>query len=163
MVICGAKIVKKLRKSIDLHSKSLGTHIMAQFTTHYLGTLRCENIHNQSNTIIHTDAPTDNQGQGLAFSPTDLCALSLTTCIITTMGIYANMKNIEIVSIAAETNKIMASEPRRIAKIEATIRIKVGDSATDRDKEGLQRIIKSCPVSKSLHPDIEQNIELFWD
>ncbi len=79
------------------------------------------------------------------------------------MGIYANMKNIEIVSIAAETNKIMASEPRRIAKIEATIRIKVGDSATDRDKEGLQRIIKSCPVSKSLHPDIEQNIELFWD
>lgn len=163
MVICGAKIVKKLGKSIDLYPKSFKTHIMAQFTTHYLGTLRCENIHNQSNTIIHTDAPTDNQGKGLAFSPTDLCALSLTTCIITTMGIYANMKNIEIISISAETNKIMASDPRRIAKIEASIHIKVSQNASERDKEGLQRIVKSCPVSKSLHPDIEQNIELFWD
>lgn len=135
---------------------------MAQFTTHYLGSLRCENVHNQSNTIIHTDAPTDNQGQGMAFSPTDLCALSLTTCIITTMGIYANMKQIEIVSIEADTNKIMASDPRRIAKIEATIKIKVADSATDRDLEGLERIVKTCPVSRSLHPDIEQNIELLW-
>ena len=135
---------------------------MAQFTTHYLGSLRCENVHNQSNTIIHTDAPTDNQGQGMAFSPTDLCALSLTTCIITTMGIYANLKNIEIVSIEAETNKIMASDPRRIAKIEANIKIKVADSATERDREGLERIVKTCPVSRSLHPEIEQNIELLW-
>ncbi len=135
---------------------------MAQFTTHYLGSLRCENVHNQSNTIIHTDAPTDNQGQGMAFSPTDLCALSLTTCIITTMGIYANLKNIEIVSIEAETNKIMASDPRRIAKIEAIIKIKVADSATERDREGLERIVKTCPVSRSLHPEIEQNIELLW-
>jgi len=135
---------------------------MAQFTTHYLGNLRCENVHNQSNTIIHTDAPTDNQGQGMAFSPTDLCALSLTTCIITTMGIYANLKNIEIVSIEADTNKIMASDPRRIAKIEATIKIRVADSATERDREGLERIVKTCPVSRSMHPDIEQNIELLW-
>ena len=153
---------KKLGKSIDLLRKNLKRTQMAQFTTHYLGNLRCENAHNQSNTIIHTDAPTDNQGQGMAFSPTDLCALSLTTCIITTMGIYANMKNIEIVSIEADTNKIMASDPRRIAKIEAIIKIKIGEQSSDRDKEGLERIVRTCPVSRSLHPDIEQNIELLW-
>ena len=135
---------------------------MAQFTTKYLGTLRCENTHNQSGTIIHTDAPTDNQGNGMAFSPTDLCALSLTTCIITTMGIYAQMKEIEILSIEADTNKIMASDPRRIARIEANICIQVGPNATERDKEGLERIVRTCPVSRSLHPDIEQLIMLDW-
>jgi uncharacterized OsmC-like protein len=98
----------------------------------------------------------------MAFSPTDLCALSLTTCIITTMGIYAQMKEIELVSIEADTQKIMASDPRRISRIESNIRIKIGTNATDRDKEGLERILKTCPVSRSLHPDIEQVIILEW-
>jgi uncharacterized OsmC-like protein len=162
VVICRAKIVKKMKKSIDLLYKSNSNFLMNQFTTKYLGKLRCENTHNQSGTIIHTDAPTDNQGNGMAFSPTDLCALSLTTCIITTMGIYAQMKEIEIVSIEADTNKIMASDPRRISRIESSIRMKIGHNATDRDKEGLERIVKSCPVSRSLHPDIEQVIMLEW-
>lgn len=135
---------------------------MSQFTTKYLGTLRCENTHNQSGTMIHTDAPTDNKGNGMAFSPTDLCALSLTTCIVTTMGIYAEMKEIEIVSIEADTNKMMASDPRRIVRIEASIRIKVGNNVTDREKEALERIVRTCPVSRSLHPDIEQAVMLEW-
>lgn len=162
VVICRAKIVKKMKKSIDLLKKSKSTTNMTQFTSKYLGKLRCENTHNQSGTMIHTDAPTDNLGNGMAFSPTDLCALSLTTCIVTTMGIYAQMKEIEIVSIEADTNKIMASDPRRIARIESSIRIKVGADASDRDKEGLERIVRTCPVSRSLHPDIEQAVMVEW-
>ncbi len=135
---------------------------MANFSTKYLGNLRCENTHIQSGTIIHTDAPTDNLGKGEAFSPTDLCALSLTTCIMTTMGIYAQLKEIEVLSISADTNKIMGTEPRRIARIEATIRIQLGQNGTDRQREGLERVVRSCPVSKSLHPEIEQDVKIEW-
>jgi uncharacterized OsmC-like protein len=78
------------------------------------------------------------------------------------MGIYAQMKEIELVSIEADTNKIMASDPRIISRNESSIRMKIGHNATDRDKEGLERIVKSCPVSRSLHPDIEQVIMLEW-
>jgi uncharacterized OsmC-like protein len=112
--------------------------------------------------MIHTDAPTDNLGKGEAFSPTDLCALSLTTCIITTMGIYAQLKEFEIELIEAETSKIMQSNPRKIAKIQAVIRIKLGSNCTERNKEGLRRVVHTCPVSKSLHPDIEQDVQLVW-
>lgn len=135
---------------------------MANFSTKYLGNLRCQNTHIQSGTIIHTDAPTDNFGKGEAFSPTDLCALSLTTCIITTMGVYAQLKEIEVISISADTNKIMGSEPRRIACIEANIRIQLGENGTDRQREGLERVVKSCPVSRSLHPEIEQSVTIEW-
>lgn len=135
---------------------------MSQFKTVYLGNLRCENVHLQSSTMIHTDAPTDNLGKGEAFSPTDLCALSLTTCIITTMGIYAQLKEFNIELIEAETSKIMQSNPRKIAKIQAEIRIKLGSNCTERNKEGLRRVVHTCPVSKSLHPDIEQDVQLVW-
>jgi uncharacterized OsmC-like protein len=135
---------------------------MANFISKYLGNLRCENLHTQSGTMIHTDAPTDNFGKGEAFSPTDLCALSLTTCIITTMGVYAQLKEIEVISISADTNKIMGTEPRRIARIEANIRIQLGENGTDRQREGLERVVKSCPVSRSLHPEIEQSVMIEW-
>ena len=133
---------------------------MANFSTKYLGNLRCENTHIQSGTIIHTDAPTDNFGKGEAFSPTDLCALSLTTCIITTMAIYADFKEFEIISIEAETTKHMMSDPRRIGKISAIINITLPSTATDRMQEGLKRVAHTCPVSKSLHPEIEQDVRI---
>lgn len=135
---------------------------MGKFITSYLGELRCNNIHEQSGTEIFTDAPTDNQGKGSAFSPTDLCALSLTTCIITTMGIYANLKEFKISEVHAETTKIMQSNPRKISKIISDIKIKVDDTVTERQREGLLRITKTCPVSKSLHPDIEQDVKIEW-
>ena len=133
---------------------------MGKFITTYLGELRCENLHEQSGTKILTDAPTDNQGKGSAFSPTDLCALSLTTCIITTMGIYAQLKEFSIAAISADTYKIMQSNPRMISKIKIDLRIELGADATDRNQEGLSRIVNSCPVSKSLHPDIEQEVTI---
>ena len=135
---------------------------MGKFITSYLGELRCSNIHEQSGTEIFTDAPTDNQGKGSAFSPTDLCALSLTTCVITTMGIYANLKEFKISEVHAETTKIMQSNPRKISKIISDIKIKVDDTVTERQREGLLRITKTCPVSKSLHPDIEQDVKIEW-
>lgn len=133
---------------------------MAKFTTTYLGELRCSNIHEHSGTEVFTDAPIDNQGKGSAFSPTDLCALSLTTCIITTMGIYAQLKEFDIPEVKATTEKIMNADPRRIAKIISNIEVTLRPDATERQKEGLMRITHKCPVSKSLHPDIEQEVNL---
>ncbi len=135
---------------------------MAKFTSTYLGALRCSNIHEQSGTEIFTDAPIDNQGKGSAFSPTDLCALSLTTCIITTMGIYANLKQFEIPSIQASTQKIMGTTPRRIVKIISEIHIQLSEEATERQREGLRRIAHTCPVANSLHPEIEQDVRIHF-
>jgi putative redox protein len=133
---------------------------MATATTKYLGKLRCSNIHSHSGTEILTDAPLDNQGLASAFSPTDLCALSLTTCIITTMAIYAQLKEFEIINIEAETTKHMMSDPRRIGKISALINITLPSTATERMQEGLKRVAHTCPVSKSLHPEIEQDVQI---
>lgn len=133
---------------------------MAKFVSTYLGSMRCENLHEQSGTRIVTDAPTDNMGMGSAFSPTDLCALSLTTCIITTMGIYAATKDFAIVAAEASTIKHMASDPRRIACIEVDLLVTLAQDATERQMEGLQRIASTCPVSRSLHADIEQRVRL---
>ena len=136
---------------------------MASFSTTYLGELRCSNLHENSGTEILTDAPIDNKGKGSAFSPTDLCALSLTTCIITTMGIYAQLKEFEIPEITARTQKVMGTDPRRIVKIVSTIKIKLQPQATERQMEGLRRIAHTCPVAKSLHPDIEQEVQISFE
>ncbi|MSP09854.1 MAG: OsmC family peroxiredoxin [Flavobacteriaceae bacterium] len=133
---------------------------MSTGTTKYLGKLRCSNIHTHSGTEILTDAPLDNQGLASAFSPTDLCALSLTTCIITTMAIYARLKEFEIIHIEAETTKHMMLDPRRIGKISAVINITLPANATERMQEGLKRVAHTCPVSKSLHPEIEQDVRI---
>lgn len=136
---------------------------MASFSTTYLGELRCSNLHENSGTEILTDAPIDNKGKGSAFSPTDLCALSLTTCIITTMGIYAQIKEFDIPEITARTQKVMGTDPRRIVKIVSTIKIKLQPEATERQMEGLRRIAHTCPVAKSLHPDIEQEVQISFE
>jgi putative redox protein len=133
---------------------------MLGFDTIYQGGLRTENIHLQSGNSIITDAPTDNQGKGQAFSPTDLCALSLTNCIITTMGIYAQNHGYNIDGTKAHTVKHMASDPRRIVRIEIHLTIKLAQIGDEHAKEGLLRIVKSCPVAKSLHPDIQQQVEV---
>ena len=135
---------------------------MATAHSTYLGSLRCENVHLQSGTRILTDAPTDNQGMGSAFSPTDLCALSLTTCIITTMGIYAQGKGLEILEATGETTKHMASDPRRISAIEVRITLQLGTGQDAHSQEVLRRVAHTCPVALSLHPDIEQRVELIF-
>jgi uncharacterized OsmC-like protein len=133
---------------------------MTGFSTLYTGQLRTENTHLQSGTKILTDAPTDNQGQGEAFSPTDLCALSLTNCIVTTMGIYAQNHGYHIEGTEAHTVKHMGSDPRRIARIEVDIKIKLAETHDEHAREGLLRIVKTCPVARSLHPDIIQDVRV---
>lgn len=133
---------------------------MSGFETKYLGELRTENTHLHSGNVIITDAPTDNQGKGQAFSPTDLCALSLTNCIITTMGIYCQNHGYHLDGAKARTFKHMANDPRRIVRIEVLMEIDLREKDDEHAREGVSRIVKACPVSRSLHPDIIQDVTL---
>jgi putative redox protein len=140
---------------------------MPTIQINYAGDLRTEDTHLQSGTTIQTDAPTDNQGRGEAFSPTDLIANALGTCILTTMAIFAKRDGIELAGSEATVTKVMSSEPpRRIARIEIemTLRTHTADSTpiTDAQKTKLERIAHTCPVAISLHPDLEQAVAVTW-
>lgn len=124
----------------------------------YEGNLRCVSTHLQSNSIIETDAPTDNRGKGERFSPTDLLCTSLVTCMITTMAIKASDMGIELKGTKAEMKKHMLSEPRRIGMIDVTIYFDPSLQLTEKDRIILERTAHHCPVEKSLHPDVKLNI-----
>lgn len=125
----------------------------------YLGGLRTECKHLLSGQKIITDAPPDNQGKGEAFSPTDLTATSLATCILTTMAIRA--RDLDITGARAEVTKIMASDPRRISRIEVKITMPK-NGFSDKDKKVLEGIARTCPVAFSLSEKIEQVIDFEW-
>ncbi len=129
---------------------------------HYEGELRTIDTHVQSGTVIETDAPTDNQGKGERFSPTDLVANALGTCIVTTMAILGRNHNINIDGTDCEVTKVMASNPRRIAEIIVDIYFPHEKSYTEREKEILTHIAHTCPVAISLHPDLKQTLTLNW-
>ncbi len=128
----------------------------------YKGTLRCEATHLQSGSIIETDAPTDNRGKGERFSPTDLLCVSLGTCIVTTMGIKAGDMGIDLTNTRIEVTKHMLPEPRRVAKTEIKLFFEKSLVLEQKDKIILERTGNNCPVTKSLHPDLEVNIEYNW-
>jgi len=131
---------------------------MVSMKVQYNGDLRCTATHIKSGNQVVTDAPTDNNGKGEAFSPTDLLCTSLTTCMITLMGITANSKDIQLGQIDADIEKIMGSEPRRVSGI--NIRFKIKDlNFTQREKEILKNAALTCPVAKSIHSDIELGID----
>jgi putative redox protein len=123
-------------------------------TVIYKGSLRCEALHLQSGSIIETDAPTDNKGKGERFSPTDLLCISLSTCIVTTMGLKAADMEIDLSETKMEVTKHMLSEPRRIGKIEIGLHFAATLSLDEKQKIILQRSGENCPVKKSLHPDV---------
>jgi len=124
----------------------------------YFGELRCELTHNKSNQKLNTDAPTDNNGKGEAFSPTDLLATSLAACMFTIMGIYANNHKIMIDGSDASVKKIMSKEPpRRVVGIEVHFKIKLQNPNT-KTQQALINCAKTCPVALSLSPEIEQKI-----
>lgn len=121
----------------------------------YTGDLRTECTHLQSGSKITTDAPTDNNGKGEYFSPTDLVATALGACVITTLGIFGKKenRNWDFTNTRIECTKIMSTNPRRIGKIE--IHIYFGpNNFTDQEKTIIERVSKSCPVWISLHPDV---------
>jgi uncharacterized OsmC-like protein len=125
----------------------------------YEGDLRTINTHMQSSSQLETDAPTDNNGKGERFSPTDLLATSLANCMLTTMGIRTRNMDIDLKGIKVEVEKIMKSDPRRVVGINLIFHIpeNLGQSS-EKDKEFLKQVAENCPVAKSLHPDIEVNI-----
>lgn len=128
----------------------------------YKGTLRCEGTHLQSGSIIETDAPTDNRGKGERFSPTDLLCVSLGTCIVTTIGIKGEDMGLDLTNTAVEITKHMLSEPRRVGKIEVKLFFEKSLMLQEKDKIILERTGNNCPVAKSLHPDMEVNVEYNW-
>lgn len=131
---------------------------MTTSTVTYEGNLRTSAIHLQSNNQIITDAPTDNHGRGEAFSPTDLLATSLASCMLTVMGIKAESMGLDLTGTTANVNKIMATEPRRVAQIDVQVKVKgVGE---EKDQIILKNTALTCPVAKSLHPDLLQNIQI---
>ena len=124
----------------------------------YLGNLRNESTHLRSGNTIITDAPVDNHGKGEAFSPTDLASVSLANCMMTIVAIAADTRNLIIESMEADVKKEMASNPRRISAIH--IRLNITGQFTDKEKTILHHAALTCPVALSLHPDVNQNIEV---
>ena len=133
---------------------------MATSIVRYLGELRTLSMHMQSGTEIITDAPTDNHGKGEAFSPTDMVANSLATCMISIMAIKARDMDLELKGTTAEVTKVMATEPRRISEIH--IHFEMDYAADAKTKTILERVAMTCPVHFSLHPDIKKEITFNW-
>ncbi|MCC6600525.1 MAG: OsmC family protein [Crocinitomicaceae bacterium] len=130
---------------------------MKGMTVNYLGELRCEGTHLKSGNKLITDAPPDNHGRGEAFSPTDLLCTSLASCMITLIGITAETKNFSTGTIYAEIEKIMGSNPRRVSGI--NIRLVIQDmDYSEKEKEIIRNAALTCPVAKSLHTEITQNV-----
>lgn len=128
----------------------------------YAGNLRTHCTHLKSGNTIVTDAPTDNNGKGEAFSPTDLVATALGSCMLTIMGIVALRHNIALEGTKAKVLKIMKDNPRVIKSIEITFIMTKNYLFSDKDKQILQNAAHTCPVALSLHSDIEKKITFIW-
>ncbi len=126
----------------------------------YLGNLRTENEHLKSGSTFITDAPTDNNGKGEAFSPTDTVATGLANCMITVMGIKAHDMQVNMDGTTALVTKTMAADPRRISKIEVVLNFPSG--IDEKARKILENTGRTCPVLYSLHPDIEKVITFNW-
>ncbi|MEO8516177.1 MAG: OsmC family protein [Flavobacterium sp.] len=126
----------------------------------YLGDLRTSSIHLQSGTEILSDAPTDNNGKGEAFSPTDLLANSLGSCMMTIMAIKSRDFDVDLTGSTIEVTKIMQAEPRKVAKIQLVLNMSV--AVDQKTKIILERTGMNCPVLLSLNPDIDKEITFNW-
>ncbi|HET8830268.1 MAG TPA: OsmC family protein [Pelobium sp.] len=135
---------------------------MATSKVLYNGGLRTTATHLQSSTDIITDAPLDNQGKGEAFSPTDLLATSLASCMFTIMGITARTHEIDFDGASAEVTKVMGTEPRRVTEIHVNFTFPKKDSYNDKQKKILENAGLTCPVYQSLHPNIKKLINFGW-
>jgi putative redox protein len=131
---------------------------MTTLTSVYIGELRTESTHTRSGNTLITDAPVDNKGKGQAFSPTDLVCTALSTCMLTTMAIWAEREGLDIRGMQVEVVKIMASNPRKIAEIQVKL-IHPNLRASSGQKEKLKEIAHTCPVALSLHDSVKQNIQ----
>jgi putative redox protein len=134
---------------------------MVKIEIGYEGELHCSATHTPSGATLATDAPVDNEGRGASFSPTDLVATALGTCMATTMGIAAKRKGIALEGMALEVQKEMTSAaPRAIAALRTRIEIPLAPDHPDRPL--LEAAALGCPVHRSLHPDVAKPVEFVW-
>jgi len=133
---------------------------MVPIDTDYLGDLRCEAEHRPSGVTLTTDAPEDNRGEGRSFSPTDLVATALGTCIATILGIQAEKHGLDLEGIEISVEKEMASNPRRIASLRTEVTMPTALDSSLRER--LERAARHCPVDESIHPDIDAPIVFHW-
>ena len=134
-------------------------NVMSTIT--YEGALRTSATHLRSGKVIYTDAPVDNRGKGEAFSPTDLFATSLASCILSIMGIAALDRDIDMEGTTAEVVKEMGGPPRHIAAIRIVIQLPT-KPYTAAEKRVLAKAAESCPVGRSIGPNVIQEVELIW-
>lgn len=123
----------------------------------YVGNLRTSSSHLASGQEIITDAPTDNNGKGEAFSPTDLICSALCSCMTTVMGISAEKGNFSMPHSTSKVKKIMSEDPRKISEIHIEINFEK-NHLTESQRKKLEEVARNCPVAKSIHPDITQKI-----
>ncbi len=134
---------------------------MVRIELEYQGDLHTASRHEPSGTGLETDAPVDNQGRGESFSPTDLLATSLGSCMLTVMGILARRHEWQLEGARARVEKHMVSEPaRRVGRLVVELAMPAGLPPESRDP--LERAAHSCPVRLSLHPDIEVETRFDW-
>jgi len=135
---------------------------MTKMKTQYLGNLRTEIEHIQSGNKIITDAPLDNNGKGEFFSPTDMFSSSLGSCMLTIIGIAANIHCFSIDGTTLEIEKIMVSNQRRVAEIKIDVHFPKDANYTDKQKRIIEAAAKTCPVANSLHPDVIKSINYIY-
>jgi putative redox protein len=134
---------------------------MIKITGEYQGDLHSVAIHGPSGNVLNTDAPKDNQGRGEAFSPTDLTATSLATCIVTTMAMVARKHGVELRGTRFEVTKEMSSDaPRRIVRLAVQIWLPIARAALPVGS--MEQVAERCPVALSLHPSVEKPVTLHW-
>lgn len=133
---------------------------MVTISATYEGDLCCTAVHGPSNATLHTDAPRDNEGLGRYFSPTDLVATALATCVLTTMGIVARRRGIALERASARVEKHMIDNPRRIGRL--PVEVTMPGAYDDEQRKVLERAAHGCPVHRSLHPDIDAPITFVW-
>jgi uncharacterized OsmC-like protein len=134
---------------------------MVEISGEYIGELRCQLKHGPSGTVLETDAPADNQGKAERFSPTDLMAAGLIACMTTTLAIKTRERGWNFEGVRMRVEKIMSAEgPRRIVRLPVEVWIPLDLGPADRSE--VEVILKNCPVYKSLHPDIETPLRIYW-
>lgn len=134
---------------------------MVEIKLSYEGDLHCSAVHTPSGNSLVTDAPVDNNGRGQAFSPTDLVAAALGSCVATVIGIVARRKDIAVEGMAVTVRKFMSDgQPRRISRLEMDLAMPLPGSHPDRKL--LESTANSCPVKQSIHPDIEIVMNWAW-
>ena len=134
---------------------------MVKMTAIYKGEKHCTAKHEPSEALLETDAPKDNQGRGESFSPTDLVATALGTCILTTMAIVAERDGVDIKGAKMSVEKVMNANPRTIGSLKTVIEMPAAVSPEYRHK--LELAANSCPVKKSLHPDVQIPVEFIYN